>query len=229
MFATTIIYVRAFRVIWRKRKECAGFFNPLNENPLFHTVTHEVHITHEDRTEDNHRDPVTGTDLHGNTGYSWEVVVERREEGPREPTILQMSAISREVAQKEPNADAWLYARIAFLFFISILLTWIPSSVNRVYSLARPDAINFPLNLTSAAVFPLQGFWNLIVYIITSQAACKTLWTVLRGSLPFGNRRRGSASGVLKDIQLRRFHQRRRSHRLDSDVTSVTSLARTTG
>ena len=204
---------------------CKGFFNPLNENPLINTVTKEVIVTHEDRTEVTYRDAQSGTDLHGHQGYSYEVAAGKRQD-PKQPTFLAMAAISKEVAQKEPNADAWLYARIAFLFFISILITWIPSSANRVYSLVHPKYVNFPLNLTSAVVFSLQGFWNLVVYIITSQAACKNLWNAFRDRLPLGRRRSGSSSSAQKDIQLDRFNQRRQSRRLDSDVTSVTSLAR---
>jgi len=32
------------------------------------------------------------------------------------------------------------------------------------------------MNYASAFVFPLQGFWNVVVYIVTSQTACRRLW-----------------------------------------------------
>ena len=51
-----------------------------------------------------------------------------------------------------------------------------PSSINRVYALVYPNAVNFGLNYAASFVFPLQGFWNVIVYIITSQTACRRLW-----------------------------------------------------
>jgi hypothetical protein len=51
--------------------------------------------------------------------------------------------------------------------------------VNRVYSIAYPTAMNFPLNYVASFVFPLQAFWNVIVYIVTSQAACRNLWRTL--------------------------------------------------
>ena len=221
-----VIYIRAFRVIWHKRKNLDGFFNPLNENPFINTVTREVHVTREERTDTIYRDPKTGINREGYEAYSYEVAVGKREDPKSaQPTFLQMSALSREVAQKEPNADAWLYARVAFLFFLSILITWVPSSINRVYALAVPQNVNFPLNLVSALVFPLQGFWNLLVYIITSQAACKNLWTTIQDSLPFRNRPRPTPNAP-KEIPLGRLQQRRQSRRLGSDITSVTSLAR---
>lgn len=51
----------------------------------------------------------------------------------------------------------------------------VPTSVNRVYALVLPDAFNFPLNYVASFVFPLQAFWNGVVYIITSQTAVRRL------------------------------------------------------
>jgi len=232
MLLTTLIYIRAFLVIWHKRKNLDGFLNPFNENPFINTVTREVHVTHEDRTDVIYRDPKTGLETRGYQQYHYVVAGGRHGDNTlAQPNFLQMSALSREVAEKEPNAEAWLMARIAFLFFISILIIWIPASINRVHALLRPNAVNFPLNFASALVFPLQGFFNMIVYMITSKTACKNLWksirTDVRNKLTFGNRRRGASPEAQKDTKLDRLQQRRQSRRLDSDITSVTSLART--
>lgn len=55
-------------------------------------------------------------------------------------------------------------------------LAWqIPTSVNRVYAIVDPAGMNFPLNYVAAFVFPLQAFWNTIIYVITSQTACRKL------------------------------------------------------
>ena len=40
----------------------------------------------------------------------------------------------------------------------------------------HPDTVVFGLNYTETLVLPLQGFWNALVYIITSQTACRNLW-----------------------------------------------------
>ncbi|KAK3362375.1 hypothetical protein B0T25DRAFT_512596 [Lasiosphaeria hispida] len=65
------------------------------------------------------------------------------------------------------------YLRTSFVFAISILITWTPSSINRVYSFAHPTSTSYSLNLASAVVLPLQGVWNAVIF-------CATSWTVLR-------------------------------------------------
>jgi fatty-acid desaturase len=47
--------------------------------------------------------------------------------------------------------------------------------VNRVYSLAHPDTLNFGLEFTSAFVLPLQGFWNSIIYCAISWSSIRQL------------------------------------------------------
>ena len=60
------------------------------------------------------------------------------------------------------------YLRTSFVFAISVLVTWTPSSINRVYNLIYPERISYGLNIASAAVLPLQGVWNAIIYFSTS-------------------------------------------------------------
>lgn len=98
----------------------------------------------------------------------------------------------------ETNSAAWAYTKYAILFFIALLVTWVclvqecdpswksvfvsltaiqvPSTVNRVYALARPDDFSFGLNYASSFVLPLQGFWNSLIYVSISWPAFKTLW-----------------------------------------------------
>ncbi|KAN0099882.1 hypothetical protein V8E51_013657 [Hyaloscypha variabilis] len=84
----------------------------------------------------------------------------------------------RRVSTAEYIADRTLrsYLRCSFLFFIALVVTWIPSSINRIYSIAYPDSSNYGLNFAGALVLPLQGFWNAILYITISTSACKELW-----------------------------------------------------
>ena len=79
----------------------------------------------------------------------------------------------------ELNNAAWAYAKCAILFFAALLITWIPSSANRVYSFVHPGTLP-TLEFMSAFVLPLQGFWNAVIYIVTSLTACKSLWGDLR-------------------------------------------------
>lgn len=82
---------------------------------------------------------------------------------------------SRRKAAIEANNSAWSYTKVALLFFTAMLVTWIPSSANRLYSLAVSGEISLPLEYMSAFVLPLQGFWNAIIYCTTSWKACKML------------------------------------------------------
>lgn len=62
------------------------------------------------------------------------------------------------------------YAKCALLFACSILITWVPSSANRVNGAVDPS---FPLNVAAAAVLPLQGFWNTTIFFWTSWSSIK--------------------------------------------------------
>ncbi|KAJ3494870.1 hypothetical protein NLG97_g3794 [Lecanicillium saksenae] len=73
------------------------------------------------------------------------------------------------------NHAAWSYAKCSLLFFTAMLITWIPSSANRVYSIAHGNRVSVPLQYMSAFVLPLQGLWNAIIYAVTSWSACKNL------------------------------------------------------
>lgn len=75
------------------------------------------------------------------------------------------------------NAVALSYLRCSFLFFIALVVTWIPSSINRIYSLIYPEANNFALNFVGSVVLPLQGFWNAIIYLSTSLPIFEELWS----------------------------------------------------
>lgn len=62
------------------------------------------------------------------------------------------------------------YLRTSFVFALSVLVTWTPSSINRVYTLAHPQDSSFGLNMASAVVLPLQGVWNCVIYSALSWA-----------------------------------------------------------
>ncbi|KAK3312851.1 hypothetical protein B0H66DRAFT_381383 [Apodospora peruviana] len=97
-------------------------------------------------------------------------------------------AIQRQQQQarrrNEANNATWPYVKCAMLFFSVLLITWIPSSGNRVYSLINNGDVSKPLFFASAFVLPLQGFWNAIIYMTTSWAACKSLWNTIMLALP---------------------------------------------
>lgn len=60
------------------------------------------------------------------------------------------------------------YLRTSFIFAFAVLITWIPSSINRLYSLTHDNQVSFGLSLASGCVLPLQGVWNAIIYFSIS-------------------------------------------------------------
>jgi hypothetical protein len=109
------------------------------------------------------------------------------------------SSTSRTTAQTD-NAN-WAYTKVAGLFFIALMVTWIPSSANRIYSFIHVGEISLGLEYISAFVLPLQGFWNAIIYASTSLSACQAFWKQLSGHKIFhGNPlRRTSGSFALNN------------------------------
>ena len=68
------------------------------------------------------------------------------------------------------------YTKCASLFFLSIIVTWVPSSANRVYGLNHTSSPSYPLSLGAAAVLPLQGFWNTIIFFWISWNIVTDQW-----------------------------------------------------
>lgn len=127
---------------------------------------------------------------------------------PRASWPSRLRSGARHFLVKLSNLDPvkLAYLRTSFVFAISILITWAPSSINRVYTLLYPARFNFGLNMASAVVLPLQGVWNAVIYCATSwcvlveeAAAVRTRWTVPGAGFWGSGRGRGrggfSASG----------------------------------
>ena len=126
-----VIYCLACKVIWQNREQLQGFMNPFNENPFANTVTTEVTVTREDRPSFSlpsgfSNDNNSKRERDAFDPYSVEIAVGPQDK-PRnpKPTILKMRSLSRSAAKMDPNADACLYARVAFLFFLALIITWV--------------------------------------------------------------------------------------------------------
>ncbi|KAG5929040.1 hypothetical protein E4U42_007351 [Claviceps africana] len=107
------------------------------------------------------------------------VMSSRRGQGPtstlQQPARKTGTANSTRRRNQELNNAAWSYTKVSILFFTAIIITWIPSSANRVFSLIHDKKTSMPLEFMSAFVLPLQGFWNAVIYATTSWSACKEL------------------------------------------------------
>lgn len=95
-----------------------------------------------------------------------------------------VNPLRRRAAYENSNAT-WSYTKCAILFFTAMLITWIPSSANRVYSVIHQGEASLPLEYMSAFVLPLQGFWNAVIYMVTSWKAVELLWDDLRSLWPW--------------------------------------------
>jgi hypothetical protein len=126
---------------------------------------------------------------------------------------------------------AWAYTKCAILFFSAMLITWIPSSANRVHSLIHDGKSSLPLEYMSAFVLPLQGCWNCVIYVITSRAACRGFFHDLR----FGSQQEvaeiigrgrmvGDGGCAGRDHDMEQLNSGRRISR-QPDTESMASLA----
>jgi len=222
-----VVYGMAAKVIWQKRRHLDGFLNPLNENPFTNLVTTEIEITTDERpiAKEGATQGMADSPTDIDDSYSVHIHADppTRENRPL-PASLRIRTITRDAAESATNAEAWLYARVAILFFIALLITWVPSSVNRLYAVIRPNNFCFALNYISSFVFPLQGFWNVIVYIITSQTACKKLCRQIFGGKGYDGRTTRNATNLADGSDDRDIDLKEGKQRLESVSSSSTAV-----
>jgi len=121
--------------------------------------------------------------------------------------------LRRHAAQQADNA-AWSYTKVSVLFFIAMMITWIPSSANRLYSVVHPGHMSVGLGYAAAFVLPLQGFWNALIYTTTSLQACRVLWDRIL------YRKRSSIHGTIGGSEGRE----NRSNKMYMETDSMTEL-----
>jgi hypothetical protein len=134
---------------------------------------------------------------------------------------------TRRYAAMEANTAIYSYTKVALLFFCAMMITWIPSSANRVYSVVHKSQVSLALEYISAAVLPLQGFWNAAIYTITSWPACRALWSQIRsGKRMSGGGLRTMAAAFAPESDQQNYHGSRqgRSDKYSEETDSVTEL-----
>ncbi|KAK0738059.1 hypothetical protein B0T18DRAFT_333868 [Schizothecium vesticola] len=150
-------------------------------------VSYSVTISADAQANDN--DSLSGIDLDGEeivdhdieaaaAAASLDKEQQRTDSSIQVPAnpVANLQARRRFQRTMDAHNATWSYAKCAVLFFAALLITWMPSSGNRVYSMVNGGAISKPLFYASAFVLPLQGFWNAIIYMVTSWSACKSFW-----------------------------------------------------
>ncbi|OTB05236.1 hypothetical protein M426DRAFT_72967 [Hypoxylon sp. CI-4A] len=141
------------------------------------------------------------------------------------PTTRAQPKSWRRKTNLEANSAAWSYSKCAILFFTALLVTWIPSSANRVYSIINTSEALAALEVMSATVLPLQGFWNMLIYMATSWGAVKSTFSDIKahfnGQPPDPNR----AEGDHQDKHHHAFKLPNRRSRKELDSESMRGLA----
>lgn len=94
------------------------------------------------------------------------------------------STASMKLKRLDPVKMAYL--RTSFIFGFSVLITWIPSSVNRLYSLANGGQVSYSLSIASGCVLPLQGVWNAIIFFTTSWSAVQAEARIIKTKFGYG-------------------------------------------
>ena len=113
------------------------------------------------------------------------------------------------------------FARVAFVLFAVMLIVWVPSSTNRIYSFNH--APKFGLEVAAAAVLPLQGFFNNLIYCYTSRRQLRAIWRSRKWRLSYKSgvtrgfpAERGDAEVPLRQRLTAAQHRRQELEDLDS-------------
>ncbi|RKF71613.1 putative g-protein coupled receptor [Golovinomyces cichoracearum] len=196
------IYIRAGKDIWIKRQQlrnnCASPPNPIliMKDPFGSEPIGQVMVSHTIETRSEHfigscdveypRSSASDALRQASTDYRIEISANPKNREPSSYVPMEdfQSTPVRRYAAMEANRAIWSYTKVSALFFVAMMITWIPSSANRVYSLMYNGQDNFALHFVSAFVLPLQGLWNAIIYSTTSFEACRYDWNRLRKGEP---------------------------------------------
>lgn len=206
ILAAFTIYVIAGREIFKKRQQLRSFNNLDDDHNFSAYKTTDVQVTSELASIARENAPyfnspqdegISHSEISAKSYEPYTVNIAasipmspRHPMNPRSdrPSALHSASVNsvhvRNRIAIEANTAAWGYTKVALLFFISLLVTWVPSSINRVYSLIHPSSTSIALTYSAGTVLSLMGFWNSMIYITTSRAACKSIfidiWSYLR-------------------------------------------------
>ena len=200
MIVAFTLYVMSGREIFRKRRELRAFRSPspnFVEDPFTGYKTTEVSVISEPMSEGMPARPANIFDVfntrrghheHSPSQKGYEQYTTTIHSPPPSTIINHIPhsasnstvSVKRYRAAVEANTAAWRYTKVALLFFISLCITWVPSSANRIYDLAHPNDVSYTLNFIAAIVLPLMGFWNGVIYFVTTRAVCaEFFWSLV--------------------------------------------------
>ena len=205
ILVTFFIYGRAGRTIYKRRKQLLEFDSsalgshhveaqPAGGNKKVTEVTVTTETTAASSSSSaapnspitpSTRDPLTSYSIsisassHGKYPQLGSASAQTGTERPAQPPPPPPARPREKGFRTRADNAAWQYAKCALLFFAAMLITWIPSSANRVHWFLHGRS-SVPLEYMSAFVLPLQGVWNAIIYITTSWEACRSFLSDVR-------------------------------------------------
>ena len=214
ILASFTIYAVSGRELFQRRRQLSRFNGASSdsrptpiENPFTSFKITEVQITSElasPRPFDNgstesqmelQQANLERQFLRGQKDYEqYSITIER---GLGAPTRTALTMNEDEIRLRNTvmasNRAAWAYTKCCVLFFTSLMITWIPSSIFRAYILVHPDSTPFGLAYATGLVLPLMGFWNAAIYVTISWDAVldmfagdidKRVWRQWHGNWP---------------------------------------------
>jgi hypothetical protein len=177
IFSTLIIYVLCGRIIFKWRRQLLNFAPPelssSHDTPIVRTKQTEVFFEMSPKSDQADLPRYTVEIAAGHPGEHKTVAFSEEESMYPNGRRFTSHVTNQQRIANASNRAAINYCRVALLFFVALCITWIPSTINRVYSLVYPESVSFPLAFASALVLPLQGSWNTVIYVATSLPACK--------------------------------------------------------
>ena len=189
MVAIMAIYILVGRELWRRNQRVRDMQKPRSPgsptdakptahvNTVFADKAHYHKYNHGSFLDDEeHLTSFMDTDK----GKSYDITISYSPAngGPVKatPDAYSVNVTARSLSTESPrpvrsdhakSSTLHTYVRTAFLFWIIFVITWMPSSINRVYSLGRSHGSpSFALSMLSCITLPLQGFWNAVVFTV---------------------------------------------------------------
>ncbi|KAI0515391.1 G-protein coupled receptor [Xylaria bambusicola] len=237
ILATFFIYIRCGSEIYRKRRllrkadssSHGGHDFELSKleeaSPPKTTVTTEIRVTSEVASQGSEQTEADLRDAEAKGPGAYSIMISSGCRAPPAPTVVSANpSQSKPKRKKNSNDAAWAYTKCAILFFTALLVTWIPSSANRVFSLVHTGETVVALEILSAIVLPLQGFWNAIIYCVTSWSAVKLFFSEVLHRTRHGDSPSNFVSQQ-RDRHDLNFSFRGRSNKGSEDSDSMKELA----
>jgi len=172
--ATFAIYISAGKVVFQWRRQLLSFpqnhqsdtsnHSSIHPSPLKIVKTVRVYVTREPAQMSSSTRPPGFDSRKTSVSHESKLPSTHYDRRPR-----------KSISSSDANRAAINYCKCALLFFAAMIVTWVPSTLNRLVTLVHPNDPIFGLGYASGLVLPLQGFWNAIIYIFTSLPACKAL------------------------------------------------------